>query len=108
MKAVIVTPNTIELRPITDLAKTLGGYLEALPVGEDFLCLIDEDGKAKNLPFNPLATNIIQAMLAKRGRSLLPDDWIVGHAIFVSVDEDGNEGDLHESVIREFFPELAN
>ena len=108
MKAVIITPTTIELRPITDLRAALGGYLEALPVGEGFLCFIDEDGKAKQLPPNELATNVIQAMLAKRGRSLLPGDGIVGPAIFVSVDEDGNEGDLHESVIREYFPELAN
>jgi hypothetical protein len=105
MKAIIVTPNTIEFQNISDLHATLDGYLEALSVGENFICFIDEDGKAKGLRPNQRATDIIQLMLAKRGRSMLPGDMIVGMAIFVGVDGE-DEGDLPESVIAEYFPEF--
>jgi hypothetical protein len=105
MNAVVVTPSTVEFQHVTDLHAALGGYLEALSVGENFICFIDEDGKAKNLPHNRRATEVILAMLAKRDRTLLTGDFIVGTAIFVGVDGE-NEGDLPESVITEYFPEV--
>jgi hypothetical protein len=107
MKAIIVTPDTIEFQFITDLHETLGGYLEALSVGENFICFIDEDGKAKGLRHNQRATDIIQLMLAKRGRSLLPGDTIVGKAIFVGVDGE-DEGDIPREVVEEYFSDMLD
>jgi hypothetical protein len=104
MKAIVVTPEKVEFRFITDLHQTLGGYLECLSVGENFICFIDEDGKAKGLPVNLTATAIIEGMLDKRGRRLLPGDQIVGMAIFVGMDGE-DEGDIPEEVVKEYFPE---
>ena len=90
-----------------DIKKELnGGYLEMLPVGEDFTVYIDEDGKGKILPYNPGATAIIKAMLCQAGRTLLPGDYIVGPAVFVGI-KPGAEGpeecDLPVHVIRRYF-----
>jgi hypothetical protein len=107
MKAIVVTPDTIEFRFITDLHATLGGYLEALSVGENFICFIDEDGKAKGLRPNQRATDIIQLMLAKRDRTMLPGDVIAGKAIFVGVDGE-DEGDIPREVVEEYFSDMLD
>lgn len=105
MRAVVVTPTSIELKDVADLRAVIGGYLESLSVGENFICFIDEDGKVKGLPVNEYATSLIVAMLHVRGRCLLPGDYIVGTAVFVGMSGE-NEGDIPESVIDEYFPEL--
>jgi hypothetical protein len=107
MKAIVVTSDTIEFQDIADLHQAIGGYLEALSVGENFICFIDEEGKMKGLRFNQPATDIIQAMLAKRGRSMLPGDVIAGKAIFVGVDGE-NEGDIPREVVEEYFPDMLD
>ena len=104
MKAIVVTPEKIEFRMVTCLHETLDGYLEALSVGENFICFIDEDGKAKRLPLNLTATRIIERMLDKCGRQLLPGDQIVGTAIFVGLDGE-DEGNVPREVVEEYFPE---
>ncbi len=106
-KTVIVRPDVqVAVRVVNDFQAALGGYLEALPVGEGFTVFIDEDGKAKGLPRNERAESIIRAMLAKNDQTMLPCDHIVGPAIFVGIDEEGNACDLPASVIQEYFPEL--
>ncbi len=107
MKAIVVRPNSIELQEIIDLHAVLGGYLEALPVGEGFTVFIDEDGKAKELPRNDRADSIIRAMLAKVDRIMLSGDYIVGPAIFVGIDEEGFAVDLPDAVLKEYFSELT-
>ncbi len=106
MKAIVVLPNCIELREVTDLHETVGGFFQCLPVGEDFTVFIDEDGKAKGLPRNQRAEDIIRRMLDKVDRTLIPGDFIVGPAVFVGLDG-GDEVDLPEEVIKEFFPLYA-
>ena len=106
-KTVIVTPDVqVAVRVVNNFQAALGGYLEALPVGEGFTVFIDEDGKAKGLPRNEKAESIVRAMLAKNGRIMLPGDYLVGPAIFVGIDDDGNAVDLPDAVIQEYFPEL--
>ncbi len=105
MKAVVIRDYT-SLEDVTNFQAILGGWLEALPVGENFTVFIDEDGKSKGLQPNPQADRVIRAMLTKVERELLMDDFIVGPAIFVGIDGDGNEVDLPQEVIAEFFPEL--
>ncbi len=106
VKAIVVM-DTIKFAQVHDFHAVLGGYLEALPVGEGFTVFIDEDGKAKGLPHNERAESIIRAMLSVYGRSMLPGDYIVGPAIFVGIDDEGNECDLPTSVIQEFFNGLV-
>lgn len=106
VKAVVVRPDSIELASVHDFHAVLGGYLEALPVGEGFTVFIDEDGKSKGLPHNARAEAIIRAMLAKYQRVMLPGDYIVGPAIFVGIDDNGDETDLPDSVLKEYFPQF--
>ncbi len=105
MKAVVIREK-VQFEEIINLQEGLGGWLESLAVGEDFTVFIDEDGKSKNLPFNPIADRIIREMLANNGRTLMPGDQIVGPAIFVGLDDAGNEIELPQWVVDQYFKEL--
>jgi len=61
-----------------------GGYLEAIPMGEGHAAYIDEEGKLKNLPINPVAS----FLWYKRLRPM--DDFLVGDCVIVrSVNDEG-------------------
>lgn len=83
-----------------------GGYLELVPVGRNFTLYVDEDGIARGLPLNPLATRLARGMLAAAGRQLLQGDYIKGVAVFCGSRANGAECDLPAKVIAEWFPEL--
>lgn len=115
MKAVIVkadrTVRIAELNGWDDIKLAIGGdpFLQALPVGLDFTQYVDEDGIARGLPRNEVATNITKAMLKKLGRLMLPGDYIKGTAVYIGIkdSDDPEEGavetDLPEKVIYDFF-----
>jgi len=119
MKAVVITPfapsskmASIEVKDIDGFhgakAELGGGYIEVVPVGENFSLYVDEDGTAKGLTPNWPATLITKAMLANVGRMMLPGDYIKGVAVFVGIKEEDDgltECDLPEEVIKEFFQE---
>ena len=56
---------------------TVAGYLEAVS-GPHWCCFVNEEGKLRELPWNPLATLWIR----ENGGGLGTDDWIAGHAVF--------------------------
>jgi hypothetical protein len=61
-----------------------GGYLEAVPMGNDHSAYIDEEGKLKNLPINPVAT----FLWYKRLRPM--NDFLCGDCVIVrSTNDDG-------------------
>lgn len=101
MLALIITPDGVinkrEIDGYRGLKKALnGGYLEGLTFTKEVFAYLDEDGKAKDLPYNTLGT-----FLAKRLRiGLHPHDYIVGNLILVgSPDEEGNETDIPETFV---------
>jgi len=110
MKAIMI-PHTGEI--ITkdidgykDIMMIFDGCLECLPVGKDFVCYVDEEGIYKGLLLNQRATVIVQQMLRKLGRTLIPGDFIKGTAVFIGQkmeDEGMVECDLPDHVIQEYF-----
>lgn len=59
---------------LSELQELVGGYIQVISVNDDMLLVIDEEGKLKNSPFNPLATNIAKGFVRD-------DDFIVGNAL---------------------------
>lgn len=114
-RAIVVQPNgTVEVKSLAgynDIKAELNdGWLELVPVGDNDFCLyVDEDGIAKQLPRNQVATDAVTRMLAKLGRGLLPGDFIKGPAVFIGqrMSDDPEEGfvnsDLPQEVIDEYF-----
>jgi hypothetical protein len=81
-----------------------GGYLELVPLSDDVVLYVDEDGIAKGLPRNDLATTVVRNALAKVGRTLLPGDYIKGTAVFVGQAEsdDPEEGMVESDLPQDF------
>jgi len=109
MKCVVIQPNghtsLQDMRGYDDFRAALDdGYLEAVMVDALHGAYVDEDGKAKSLQYNKVATNFIQKRLATIGRQLLPGDYIAGPMIvYGSPTEDnlGVESDVDDYVVEE-------
>ena len=67
---------------LRNLQKTVEGYIETLPLGDNIYLIINEDGKLMRLPMN---FKIRQPLLA---------DYIVGTVIVCQIDEHGDIIDL--------------
>lgn len=101
MKTVVIgvdgSAKVCFLETLEDLQKAVGGYIEAIPLGSDSSAYINEEGKLRRLPLNPVATAI-----AHRKNSLRLNDFIVGPMVILGVpDEDGNDTDIPKSMICE-------
>ena len=59
---------------LKELQNLVGGYIEVLPLKDNLVMIIDEEGKIKNRQYNELATTILQHYVKTQ-------DFIVGHAI---------------------------
>jgi hypothetical protein len=77
-----VTP--INVSDLPTMQALVGGYIEAVGRGLDWVGYADEDGKIKNKPYNPRATH---AMAFMSGHN--PNDPIAGDVIVVGVDKGG-------------------
>lgn len=64
--------------------------IEVIPFPPGRVMVIDEEGKLNSKPYNPLATKRVSEQLKTQGRSLLPGDIIVGHALIASQTEMGS------------------
>lgn len=114
-KAIVITPDakvTIKELANYDAIRTElnGGWLEALYPCVDVVAYIDEEGKLKNLPANPLATGLMINMLAETGRILIPGDYICGNIIFLGIKEtdDGRDDDnIPEAFVTKWFQGLV-
>jgi hypothetical protein len=83
------------------------GYLEPVYLGNGIVMYVDEDGIAKGLPRNDIATIMTMNLLAEQGRSLMPGDYIKGGAVFVGQAErdDPEEGLIEVDLPQEFIDE---
>ena len=84
----IKTDGTVSEIPNTGyesiVAAIGGGFLEAIPMGNGHAAYIDEEGKLKNLPINPVATFLWYKRLQPMG------DFLCGDCVVVrSVNDEG-------------------
>lgn len=101
MKAVVIsvdgTAKVCEIADYDDLNAAVGGWIEAIPLGDNASAYINEEGKLRRLPLNPVATAI-----AHRKHSIRLNDFIVGPMVIVGVpDREGNDTDVPQSMICE-------
>lgn len=104
IKVLVIKPSgAYEVRQIDNTLHSLsgildGGYLEALTINRfHSVIYLDEDGKAKGLANNPLATTFVRRL----GVGISHDDFIVG-TIIVCGEYNGVEVNIPENVINIF------
>lgn len=73
-----LVPADGKIFTLEELQKAVGGYIEIVKLNDNVSMVIDEDGKNKDLDFNPTATT-----LAKLNKAIFDYDYIVGPAVFV-------------------------
>jgi hypothetical protein len=76
---------------LENLQAYVGGYIEAIRLGEDMVIWINEEGKLQELEPNFSLTN-------KEG---VPYDLVVGNALITSVSKAGEAGSLSDNQIEE-------
>lgn len=67
---------------LEELQGYVGGYVERIDMFNGSAMYVDEDGKAKNLPYNTFATKVLMKLGA------LPCDYIRGNALIVRNEEE--------------------
>jgi hypothetical protein len=60
---------------LREVQAAVGGFVESLPVSDQYLMILDEDGKSKDKPLNERATKILHLA----GGS--PSDYVVGDVL---------------------------
>jgi hypothetical protein len=70
-------PKNNKVFTLEELKSVVGGYIEIVPLTEDYLMVINEEGKLLNLPINVIATRVYRA-------SRNTDDFIVGNVLICS------------------------
>lgn len=70
-------PKNNKVFTLEELKSVVGGYIEIVPLDEDYLMVINEEGKLLNLPINEGATRYYR-------KSRNTDDFIVGNVLICS------------------------
>jgi hypothetical protein len=70
-------PKNNKVFTLEELKSVVGGYIEIVQLTEDYLMVINEEGKLLNLPINVIATRVYRA-------SRNTDDFIVGNVLICS------------------------
>ena len=83
-----VNPANGKTFTLQELQRMVGGFIEALDLQNGFVMWLNEEGKLKGLPYNPVAHAI--AMRA----GLPAHDYVVGNVLIASRAE--TEGDEEE------------
>lgn len=60
------------------IKEQVGGYIEVVPLRDSLALVLNEDGKLRNLPANPIATNI-----AQESEAICQGDYIAGAAVLI-------------------------
>jgi hypothetical protein len=69
---------------LEDIQEIIGGYIDGLYLGDDFVMYVDEEGLMKNLPVNPIASLVYLT-------SSNVEEYLVGNAIIFKKGTDGYE-----------------
>lgn len=82
-KALKITPAgeilDVEVAELEDYQREVGGWIEALPLGEAHILVVNEEGKFVDPRYNLLATLLV----AQHETGIAPGDYIVGNALVV-------------------------
>lgn len=70
-------PKNNKVFTLEELKSVVGGYIEIVQLTEDYLMVINEEGKLLNLPINVIATRVYRA-------SRNTEDFIVGNVLICS------------------------
>lgn len=70
-------PKNNKVFTLEELKSVVGGYIEIVQLTEDYLMIINEEGKLLDLPINVVATRVYRA-------SRNTDDFIVGNVLICS------------------------
>ena len=94
MKAIKISPDgTVELLEIPSsldsLQSQVEGFIEFLDVDGKLAAIINEEGKLKGLPHNPIAT-----AFAQQHCGIAPYDIIVGNMLLVGSNDEGDTIDV--------------
>lgn len=76
---------------LRDFQRLVGGYIEALDLGETVSAYINEEGKLNDLPRNEAADKLVHLALRKAGRRLMLGDYIVGPLVLTGPPDDEGE-----------------
>jgi hypothetical protein len=89
--------------PYVWLRDQLGGWIEAV-YGDGYVAWVDEEGKLKRLPANPVA----EAFMRSHGCHLMAGDYIVGPVVFSGgADPEGETTGVPAQVAAELLAYLA-
>ena len=70
-----VLPKNGEDFSLEELQEIVGGYIEMIGCNDQtFVCVLNEEGKIKELPRNDKATNLVDKIIS-------PDDYLVGDVL---------------------------
>lgn len=85
-------PPKVKTYTLQELQTAVGGYIEFVALGEEYLLVINEEGKLHGLPRNDVATG-----LCRQGEDIFAGDWIAGAALVCrNGDVDGEDGEDEE------------
>ena len=70
-------PKNNKAFTLEELKSVVGGYIEIVQLTEDYLMVINEEGKLLDLPINVVATRVYRA-------SRNTEDFIVGNVLICS------------------------
>lgn len=70
-------PKNNKVFTLEELKSVVGGYIEIVQLTEDYLMIINEEGKLLDLPINVVATRVYRA-------SRNTEDFIVGNVLICS------------------------
>ena len=74
-----ITPNKDNLFSLEELQKIVGGYIEMVFLPNNFVLVVNEEGKLNQLPIN------IKASLIMKEFNI--NDFIVGNALYCSLNQ---------------------
>lgn len=85
---------SVELRKIEDYQQVVGGWIEGVGLGLGTM-YVNEEGKLKNLPLNPVATK-----LARASSSIFAADYIAGDVVLVGpADPEGEDTNVRDELL---------
>lgn len=80
---------------LEEIQNQINGYIQVIPLKDNLVMVVDEEGKIKNKQKNELATTIFQYYVNT-------EDYIVGHALLICT----NEEEFEDFNVKEYYKEV--
>jgi hypothetical protein len=105
IKVLVVQPDEtasvqhVDRRDLPAWQRLVGGYIEAVPLGDGVQVVLNEDGKLIGQAPNRVADALVRTFMERAGRMLRGDDYIAGPAVFYGDPRKGEPTDVPDVVI---------